>query len=342
MKAFYEPNQEQLVRLEEPWICSYSGGKDSTSLVTWLEYLRRVGWINPSHPRLVLSDTGVEYPSLQLTTELMMKLLTAHGWECAVVRPAIKEKLYNQIFGRGVPPIHPGIRSMRWCTRATKIAPMMRYRQGISSSGLLALTGSRWGESKVRDERLLNAGCQVGGECGTNAVQENKYSPIVNWTTCQVIDWLSGHTLAKKHMGDMLEITARLIDIYNVKIGPKGLGIAPPKVSALRFGCIGCPAISSDKTIEEAIRKQKTKWKPLRRLYFLWHQLRKPENRLPPRQEGKKPGPIRMAARQKYFPELLKIQEEAGVTLVDEQDIAFIKKCWEDKVYPRGWSAEDE
>jgi hypothetical protein len=30
------------------------------------------------------------------------------------------------------------------------------------------------------------------------------------------------------------------------------------------------------------------------------------------------------------------------VVLVKEEDIAFIHQCWENKVYPRGWSEEDE
>ena len=343
MASFYEPNQEQLAWLGTQWICSYSGGKDSTSLVTWLEWLRRFGWITQPKPRLVLSDTQVEFPSLHLTTQLMIERLTECGWICETVTPRINEKLYNQIFGRGVTLVHPAYRKMRWCTRATKIDPMTRYRKTIGSD-LLVLTGSRWGESTARDERLLNAGCQAGGECGTNAAQENKYSPIVNWTTCQVVDWLSGlvQKSVKDLIPDLLKISSRLIDIYDVKKGMKGFGLAPPKVSALRFGCIGCPAISTDKTIEAAVQKHKSSWKPLRKLYWLWAQLRRPENRLPPKSPEKKPGPLKMAARKKYFDVLLEIQNRAKVTLVNEQDIAYIHQCWKDEVYPRGWSKEED
>ncbi len=60
MKSFYDPTPEQLTRLLESWCCSYSGGKDSSALVTWIEWLRRADWITVEKPRLVRSDTGVE------------------------------------------------------------------------------------------------------------------------------------------------------------------------------------------------------------------------------------------------------------------------------------------
>jgi hypothetical protein len=45
LKNFYDPTPEHLAKLSGPWCASFSGGKDSTSLVTWVEWLRRAGWI---------------------------------------------------------------------------------------------------------------------------------------------------------------------------------------------------------------------------------------------------------------------------------------------------------
>lgn len=59
-REFWLPSPEHLDRLGGPWCCSFSGGKDSTSLVTWIEWLRREGWISVDRPQLVQSDTGVE------------------------------------------------------------------------------------------------------------------------------------------------------------------------------------------------------------------------------------------------------------------------------------------
>lgn len=101
MKSFYEPTAEHLTKLSGPWCASYSGGKDSTALVTWIEWMRRAGWITVERPQLVQSDTGVEDAILQGVSTEMMAVLRISGWECAIVEPKINEKLYNRILGIG-------------------------------------------------------------------------------------------------------------------------------------------------------------------------------------------------------------------------------------------------
>ena len=150
MRTFYEPTLEHLAALDSPsWCCSYSGGKDSSSLVTWIEWLRRAGWITVESPKLVRSDTGVEEQHLTVLAHEMTSLLEECGWECSLVTPEVNERLYAQILGRGLPPIHPGVRRMRWCTRATKLDPMERWKD--QAGVRLSITGLRLGESAMRD-----------------------------------------------------------------------------------------------------------------------------------------------------------------------------------------------
>jgi DNA sulfur modification protein DndC len=350
MLPFYTPSDEVLSILSSrTWICSYSGGKDSTALVTWIEWLRRSRQIEIATPRLVLSDTGVEFPFLNKISRNMMRLLKTCGWQCEVVKPLQKEKLYCQIFGRGVTPIYPGIRNMRWCTKSTKLAPMSRFAKTLGED-VLQLSGVRWGESKVRDGKLKKsvAGCSAGGECGLPNPDKPQrgvsvYGPIINWKTCQVVDWLQGGVSSDvyKVMKDFYPLTRSLMDVYEVRVGDAGLGVVPPKVSALRFGCIGCPAIGRDKLTSRQINDNPA-WKHLKHLYALWEECRQPQNRLPPKGNMKLPGPMRMEARQRLFKKLMQIQEDSGVALVSRRDIAFIHKCWEDGIYPRGWGPEDE
>ncbi len=49
-----------------------------------------------------------------------------------------------------------------------------------------------------------------------------------------------------------------------------------------------------------------------------------------------------MEVRQRLFARVLDIQRRAGVVLVTPEDEAFIRQCWAEKVYPRGWSEADE
>jgi DNA sulfur modification protein DndC len=348
MASFYEPTAEHLERLQGPWCASFSGGKDSTSLVTWIEWMRRTGWITVERPQLVQSDTTVEYPQLQAISRDMMVLLRTCGWDCAVVEPRINEKLYNRILGIGVSPIHPGVRSMRWCTRATKIDPMERWREKNSIG--VTLTGLRLGESAMRDGKIKRKGCSAGGECGIPDPSDRTYSPILHWRTCHVIDWLCGHVrpIVADKMQDVFAITKRLADIYDVQVDKDVFEWSDPVVTAARFGCIGCPAIQSKAHAPKAVSKRYGKESPLNELYDVWFESRRRINRCfrsgQAKGKGKKDGygPIKLEARKRMFDRIMDIQRRAGIVLVTPEDEAFIRKCWEDKVYPRGWSEADE
>lgn len=338
---WYQPTNSCIKELGKPWIASYSGGKDSTSLVSWIEWLRRTKQIEVEQPRLVLSDTGVEYPFLEEVSASMMNALTASGWQCDVVRPKISEKLYNQIFGRGLTPVRPAIRNMRWCTRATKIDPMKRHRNAIGSN-IMHLTGSRWDESEARNGRLRGAGCSAGGECGTSFGTSQQtgliYSPIVNWTNQQVFDWLCGSVIKSisSVLSDLFTITKQLTEVYGIKKG-QGFNSDLSQITSARFGCMGCPAINKDTHTTD-------KYGPINQIYGIWRQLYKRINRL-----GKinskgswTLGPLRMETRKTYFEKLLRIQEEHGIVLVNTDDIAYIHECWDKQIYPRGWTVNDE
>lgn len=352
------PSKETLAVLNgREWICSFSGGKDSTALVTWIEWLRRVGMVKCQSPRLVMSDTGVEFPFLRGIADRVMAALAAAGWACEVVTPPVSQRLYCMIFGRGVTPVHPGDRKMRWCTRATKIDPMTRYARGLTGD-MLQLSGVRWGESDVRDGKLRTAGCAAGGECGLPDPGPGVYGPIITWRTCQVIEWLSGKAgdgIADS-LADMSPAMLELVGVYEVKTEQAGMfPDIPPKLSALRFGCIGCPAIGTEKVTRSKRQRDNPAWQHLGRIYDIWQALYLRRNRCcrirakDGQRYGKKfkagyvgYGPLKMEARQRYFAELMQVQADSGVTLVTPDDVAFIRDCWARKVYPRGWSEADE
>lgn len=349
MKLFYEPTAEHIAKLSGSWTASYSGGKDSTSLVTWIEWLRRTKQIECPHPKLVQSDTEVEYALLQKNSQQMMALLCESGWECVVVKPLIHEKLYNRIIGIGNSPVHPGGRKMRWCTRATKIDPMERWRK-TQEEGLI-LTGVRYGESVVRDEKLMKhkpTSCSAGGECGLPEISSNTYGPIINWTLCEVIDWLNGmlRKADRQLMADVFCITGELLDLYDVKYGQENFDGTRNVASVARFGCIGCPAIEVTEHAPKATVLRQGVDSPLNELYSVMFDARRLINRcagFDKRNSGKWGyGPVRMAVRKQLFARVMDIQRRAGIVLITPEDERFIKQCWRKKVYPRGWSEADE
>jgi len=343
---FYTPTENDIAILSGQWNCAFSGGKDSTSLVTWIEWLRRTGQIQCESPSLVRSDTTIEDALLDDIAHDLMNLLRTCGWKCAEVKPKIHEKMFNRILGIGNAPIHPGGRNMRWCTRATKIDPMNRYRKEIEHEGWI-VTGLRWGESSARDEKIKKfSGCSAGGECGIPPPGKKTYSPLLEWKLCNIIDWLSGMMgeSVRRKLEDIYPLTKRLIEIYNVKIGQRGLlDWTDPEVSMSRFGCIGCPAIASERAAPISVMRRYGTESPLLELYDVWYEARRRDNRCIRIKKGKDGrGPIRMSVRKRLFYRVLDIQTRAGVVLINEEDQTFIRQCWEEKRYPRGWSESDE
>lgn len=211
--------------------------------------------------------------------------------------------------------------------------------------GLLALTGLRLGESDMRDGKILRSSCAAGGECGIPEPGEGKYSPVLHWKTCQVVDWLSGRVArsVRSLMGDVFELTARLVELYDPTVEPGLFGEDEVGVSA-RFGCVGCPAIGVGPAAPASVVRRYGAGSPLCELYDVWHEARLPANRCVNLKKGKecRPGPLRMEARKRLFGRVMDVQSRAGVVLVTPEDEAFIRRCWQDKVYPRGWSSEDE
>lgn len=337
----HEPTPEHVARLSGSWTASYSGGKDSTTLVTWVEYLRRSGQIVAPNPGLVMSDTGVEDPALIAIAESMRGRLAASGWDCVVVEPLIHERLYNRIMGIGVSPTHPGNRKMRWCTRSTKIDPMERHRK--AHGGELVLTGLRLGESAARDAKIrARGGCQAGGECGMPEPGRNVYSPLLDWTLCNVIDWLAGNVdpIVNDILSDLIPITRQLLAIYEVESEHPAWPWGEIDVKAARFGCIGCPAISAKSSPPASVVKRNGGWdSPLNELYDVWMEARARKNRC---FRGDGYGPIKLAVRPRLLDRVLSIQARAKVVLVRPEDLTWIEQCWREKRYPRGWSEADE
>lgn len=342
MNSFYDPTPEQLRRLSEPWTCSYSGGKDSTTLVTWIEWLRRSGQLRCDRPRLVQSDTGVEDPGLMAVSAKLVGVLQSCGWECVMVRPTISDRLYNRILGIGNTPIFPGVQGMRWCSRSTKIKPMQRWKRDHADG--LILTGLRLGESAMRDAKILKrSSCAAGGECGLPMPDETTYSPIINWSLCQVIDWLNGQVSRQvaSVLRDFLPITRELLSIYDVKVDRNVFEFADPVVEAARFGCIGCPAIQASSHAPASSIARYGRESPINELYDVWFEARRPVNRCW-KVTKRLPGPIKLAVRPILFGRVIDIQKRAGVVLVSPEDEEFIRRCWREKIYPRGWSEADE
>ena len=120
-----------------PWLIGYSGGKDSSLLVSLVvETVLRL----PEHERtkkifIVTSDTGVENPvvkrymhtSSQKINEFSSRF--SANIRADIIYPDVAQSYWSLVIGLGYPtPEPPGF---RWCTERLKILPMNRYTNSI-------------------------------------------------------------------------------------------------------------------------------------------------------------------------------------------------------------------
>lgn len=182
------------------WGIAWSGGKDSTSLLTMVLYLLSAGKIErPESLTVLYADTRMEIPPLWVAAMEIIERLREMSIDVRIVRAPLDRRFWVYMLGRGVPP--PNSKTLRWCTGSLKITPMeLELKRLTAEKGegkLLILTGVRQGESAVRDGRIAMSCGKDGAECGQGWYQECLSSdrvatlaPILHWRVCHIWHWL--------------------------------------------------------------------------------------------------------------------------------------------------------
>lgn len=330
------------------WSVAWSGGKDSTALLTLVVWLILTGRVPAPRSLTVLyADTRMELTPLWLSANAIREeledkraALAALGCELrvdVVVAPMDKRFLVYML-GTGVPPPNNG--TLRWCTEQIKIKPMeaalahvavahglgrfvevMRRRkvrrvyEGHGAEKLLVLTGVRQGESAIRDGRIAMSCSKGSAECGQGWYQESlprglcdTLAPLLPWRVCHVWEWLRSWA-TREEFGDWT--TSLLADAY---------GGDEAEEAGARTGCIGCPLASEDRALDRLLRMPSWAYlAPLKGLRELYLELRTPPLRLRKRAGEKKAsgelvanqhrmGPITIEGRRMALARVLAIQ----------------------------------
>ena len=281
----------------------------------------------------------------------MLSLFQSRGYTTHIVMPPIEKRFYVQILGRGLPPIRPSTKG-RWCTRSLKVDPMKgvmeRYFDGTNK--MLMISGVRMGESSARDASLQESqrkslpiqNCSTGGECGLGLWLDTSISNmheaiplIVHWSECKVYDWLIVHL--PRFDAELGVLTKKVYGLYN----PSEVDDAAAE--NMRFGCLGCPAVSKDKILEKYASID-PRYEVLKELYGIWNEMWASWHRLwKPRKNKTKGrvGPLKMESRRMFFGKIIDIQARSGIELISEEEIACIKGMWERNVWPKGWTGDE-
>ena len=120
------------------WAIAYSGGKDSSATVAAVLYLIESGQVPAPETLTVLyADTRQEIPPLHLGAMDVLADVARRGYRTQVVLPALDDRYFVYMLGRGVPP--PNNNTLRWCTPQIKVEPMTNALAALRdrSPGLL-------------------------------------------------------------------------------------------------------------------------------------------------------------------------------------------------------------
>ncbi|MBD2700118.1 phosphoadenosine phosphosulfate reductase family protein [Spirosoma sp. BT702] len=352
------------------WAMAWSGGKDSTTVLTVVLQLLAAGLIAPPESLTVCyADTRMEIVPLWLSAQAIIKKLRSLGINVVVAVAPMDKRFLVYMLGRGVPP--PS-NTFRWCTGHIKVEPMEAALLSIfqkTGEKILTITGVRQGESAVRDGRISQSCSKDGAECGQGWYQTglknditSTLAPIIHWRLCLVWDWLKVYAPSKRT--DLFDEypglsgggwdTSILADAYG--------GEDAEEINA-RTGCMGCPLASKDLALTAVCKMPKWSYlapllnlKPLyREMKMAKYRLRKPGGEK--RKDGtlsknqQRMGPLTIEARRHFFLQLTRIQSEvntkadlAGMPRVDflnDDECARILQLQKLNTWPDGWDGTE-
>lgn len=349
------------------WGIAWSGGKDSTTLVTMVITLINSGQIKaPEKIKIFIADTRMELIPLWVSAMQIKEKLEQMGIDVEVVMGDMDNRFWVYMLGYGVPP--PS-NTFRWCTPKLKIDPIEssinKWAKEINEGKeekewdkILLLTGVRVGESAARDARINVSCSKDGSECGQGHYHTIKkgyidtLAPIIHWRVCVIWDWLKIYAPMAQYGSWPTETLA---DAYG--------GEEAEEINA-RTGCIGCNLASKDLALLTIIQNPKWSYlKPLLQVRDVYKFLKLPANRLRKtgyqqtksglgvKNQGRM-GPLTFEARQEGLDMLLNIISEVNceaihlgrpkINILNDGEEARIRWHWENKSWPQGWDGTEQ
>lgn len=250
-----------------PWICGYSGGKDSTAIVqlVWMA-LRQI----PKEQRVktvhvISTDTMVESPVVAVWSSQSLKKMTqaAEAEDLPIIphrlTPEIRNTYWVQVIGRGYP--YPR-QNFRWCTDRMKIAPANKFIKEIldAESEAIMVLGSRKAESATRkavlegyEKKRYRAHLSPNGSFPNSYV----FTPIENWSNDNVWQFLVQYENPWGHSNK--ELMAMYSGASADGECPMVIDTSTPSCGNSRFGCWICTLVTEDKSMNAMIKNDEEK-----------------------------------------------------------------------------------
>lgn len=336
-----------------PWLIGYSGGKDSSLLVSLvIETVSRLPECErKKHIFIVSSDTGVENPivkrymhsSSQKINEYSKNLKS--NISAKIIYPEPSQSFWSLLIGLGYPtPEPPGF---RWCTERLKIIPMNKFTNEIIDQygEVILLLGVRKAESSARlrsissreiEGKLLTPHSDISNAYVYNPLTEIKNERV--WEYLLRNNGISSWGVDMKYLfslyqgEEMGEEQSVVGQIDKDKI---------PVTGNSRFGCWCCTIVKEDKSLQNFITHGSTELIPLRDFRNWLVSIRQdPKYRDSKRRNGKVYiksngeygfGPFKMSARKEILRRLLQLEKDTGFELIKLDELKTIDSMWDNE-----------
>lgn len=345
---------------ERPWIIGFSGGKDSTVLLTlvWIA-LQRIREQMPYPYQLrrkvyvVCNDTMVENPIIANYVEDVLAKINeeARNQDLPIfvqkTTPKLEETFWINVIGKGYPVPN---NSFRWCTDKLKIRPTSNFllEQVDQMGEAIVLLGTRYDESATR-ERSIRKHEVTGKRLSKHQTSPNTYTyaPIKEmfleevWYIINAVPspWGFDNSILFQIYADAsaddYECPTVVVDKNHTSCGQS------------RFGCWTCTVVKNDKSMTSLVNKGRNWMLPL--LDFrnrLIENRNISENRMDirrngqaaQREDGTNNGTYTFEYRYEILKDLLTVQKEIQlerpyVTLINNQELIAIQVIWNRDLY---------
>lgn len=364
IRAVIETIKELYLEDMIPWICGYSGGKDSTAVVqlVWQALSELPQELLKKTVHIISTDTLVESPVIALwATESLNKMrvaVEANNKKLPIVPhrlvPATTNTFWVNLIGRGYP--YPR-KDFRWCTDRMKIEPSNRFIKSVldAESEAILVLGTRKAESAARKKVMEGYEKKRYREhLSPNGSFPNSYvfTPIESWSNDNVWQYLVqipnpwGHSnkdLLAMYSGASADGECPLV-----------LDTSTQSCGNSRFGCWVCTMVSKDKSMEAMIRNDEEKAWMLPMLEFRneiagdWQtdrnrrDFRKRDGRLQWHNDRLVHGPYTKKTREYFLRRLLEVEKlvhEIGpveireVPLITMDELGYIRQIWLDEFH---------
>ena len=334
-----------------PWIIGFSGGKDSTVLLTlvWLALKKiKETKLVPFQLRrpiyVVCNDTLVENPIISKYVDDVLGQIEKAAREQDMpifVRktiPRLEDTFWVNVIGKGYPVPNT---AFRWCTERMKIKPTARFiiEQVDECGEAIILIGTRKAESATR-ARSIKKHERHGERLTHHTLLQNTwvYAPIKELMLEEV--WYIINAFPSPWGGDNSTL-------FNIYMDASADDYECPTVvtdkshgscGQSRFGCWICTVVKEDKSMRSLIKNGRDWMQPLYDFRVQLDQERNIiANRLPFRRDGRPAindmGPYVFSYRASMLKRLLQVQKtlqehDPKIKLISDQELIAIQVNW--------------